>query len=302
MRIDKKRRCNYHVATQKGVLLNEREQMNSLEPDPRGNKKKARPLRAVQRVLAILGSFSIEKPELGISEIGVIVGLTPSSVYRVVASLERGGFLEQNPVTGKYRLGLEIFSLGAIVLEQMGLGRTSYPYMEELSRISRETVNLGVLRQGQVMYVQKIESPELLRAGLTVGSRVPVHCTAIGKVLLAFMPETQLEEVVQQRGLAKHGPNCITSLDLLKAHLAGIRERGYSIDDEELEADMRCIGAPIRNHMGVVIAGIAIAGPARRMTYARLEELRPAILKAAEGISRRIGYSDFSNINHSTAS
>ena len=208
-----------------------------------------------------------------------------------MASLERGGFLEQNPVNGKYRLGLEVFSLGAIVLEQMGLGRTSYPFMEELSQISRETVNLGVLRHGQVMYVQKIESQELLRAGLTVGSRVPVHCTAIGKILLAYMPEPQLEEVVRKRGLAQHGPNCITSLDRLKAHLAGVRERGYSVDDEELEADMRCIGAPIRNHLGVVVAGIAIAGPARRMTYARLDELRPALLNAAEGISRRLGYS-----------
>ncbi|MGI5837271.1 MAG: IclR family transcriptional regulator [Chloroflexota bacterium] len=261
-----------------------------LDPEPRSIQKKARPLRAVQRVMAILGSFSIEKPELGISEISVIVGLTPSSVYRVVASLERGGFLEQNPVTGKYRLGLEIFSLGSIVLEQMGLGRTSYPFLEELSRISRETVNLGILRQGQVMYVQKIESPELLRAGLTVGSRVPAHCTAIGKALLAHLPENRLEEIVKQHGLPQYGPNCITSLEKLKAHLAKVREQGYSVDDEELEADMRCIGAPIWNHMGVVIAGIAIAGPARRMTYARLEELRPAVLKAAEGISQCMGF------------
>lgn len=268
--------------------------MVTLAPEPRINQKKARSLRGVQRVLAILGSFSIERPELGISEIGSIVGLTPSSVYRVVASLERGGFLEQNPVTGKYMLGLEIFSLGSIVLEQMGLGRTAYPFLEELSLISRETINLGVLRQGQVMYVQKIESPELLRAGLTVGSRVPVHCTAIGKSLIAHLPESQLEEIVELRGLARHGPNCITSLDELKVHLAKVRERGYSIDDEELEADMRCIGAPIRNHMGVVVAAVAIAGPARRMTYARLDELRPAVVRAAEGISRRIGYSDYS--------
>lgn len=261
-----------------------------LAHEPRANQKKARPLRAVQRVVAILGSFSIEKPELGISEIAAVVGLTPSSVYRVVASLERGGFLEQNPVTGKYCLGLEIFSLGAIVLEQMGLGRTSYPFLEELSRVSRETVNLGVLRHGQVMYVQKIESPELLRAGLTVGSRVPVHCTSIGKVLLAYLPERELDEIVRQRGLDQHGPNCITSMAQLKPHLVKVREQGYSIDDEELEADMRCIGAPIWDHMGVVVAGIAIAGPARRMTYERLEELRLAVLQAAEGISRRLGY------------
>lgn len=266
--------------------------MVNLAPGPH-TQKKARPLRAVQRVLAILGSFSLEKPELGISEIASVVGLTPSSVYRVVASLEHGGFLEQNPANGKYRLGLEVFSLGAIVLEQMGLGRQSYPFMEELSRISRETVNLGVLRQGQVMWVQKIDSPELLRTGLTVGTRVPVHCTAIGKVLLAHLPEERLEEIVRQRGLGKFGPNCITTLGELKAQLLKVREQGYSIDDEELEADTRGMGAPIRNHMGVVVAGLSVTGPARRLTYARLEELRPALLKAAEGISRRTGYSSF---------
>ncbi len=268
--------------------------MVALPPEPRPNhQKKARPLRAVQRVLAILGSYSLERSELGISEIAAIVGLTPSSVYRVVASLEWGGFLEQNPVTGKYRLGLEVFSLGAVVLEQMGLGRQSFPFLENLSRVSRETVNLGVMRQGQVMYVQKIESPEILRAGLTVGSRVPAHCTAIGKVLLAYMSDDEVEEIVRQRGLGKYGPNCITSLDQLKAHLVKVREQGYSIDDEELGADMRCIGAPVRNHMGVVVAGIAIAGPAQRLSYSRLEELRPAVLEAAQGISRRLGYIPF---------
>lgn len=264
--------------------------MRTVEGELRPNQKKVHPLRAVQRVLAVLQSFSLERPELGITEIAAIVGLNPSSVYRVVASLELGGFLEQNPTTGKYRLGLEVFSLGALVLEQMGLGRQSFPFMEELARISRETVNLGVLRNGQVMYVQKIESPEILRAGLTVGSRVPAHCTAIGKVLLAYLPDDQLEEVVRLRGLDRYGPNTITSLPELKAHLAAIRQRGYSIDDEELGADMRCIGAPIRNHMAQVVAGIAIAGPARRLTYDRLEELRPAVLGAADGISRRLGY------------
>lgn len=262
--------------------------------EPRANQKKARPLRAVQRVLAILGSFSIERPELGISEIGAIVGLTPSSVYRVVASLERGGFLEQNPVTGKYRLGLELFYLGSIVLERMGLGRSAFPFMEELSRISRETINLGVLNQGQVMWVQKIESPELLRTGLTVGTRVPVHCTALGKVMLAYQPEDQVNEIIKMRGLGRFGPKCITDIGKLKLELQKVREQGYSIDDEELEPDTRGMGAPIRNHMGQVTAGISLTGPARRLPFSRLEELRPALLGAAEGISKRIGYSDYS--------
>lgn len=266
----------------------------ALTLEPRTSPKKARPLRAVQRVMAILASFSLERPELGISDIAALVGLTPSSVYRVVASLELGGFLEQNPSTGKYQLGLEVFSLGSIVLEQMGLGRQSFPFMEELARISRETVNLGVLRQGQVMYLQKIESPEILRAGLTVGSRVPVHCTAIGKMLLAHLPESQVEEIVAQRGLPRYGPNTLISLPALKVDLSRIRERGYSIDDEEMGPDMRCIGAPIRNHRGEVVAGLAIAGPAQRLTCARLEELRPALLEAAAGISRRLGYSSYS--------
>ncbi len=263
----------------------------SSDPSLQASQKKARPLRAVQRVMAILDSFSLERPQLGISEIASLVGLTPSSVYRVVATLERGGFLEQDLATGKYRLGLELFSLGAIVLEQMGLGRQSYPFMEELSLISRETINLGVLRHGEVMYVQKIESPEILRAGLTVGSCIPMHCTAIGKVLLAHLPEAQVEEILRHTGLGSFGPNCITDLARLKAHLAEIRERGYSLDDQELQVDARGIAAPIWDHTGKVVAGLSVAGPATRLTFARMEELRPALLRAAEGISRRMGYS-----------
>jgi len=264
----------------------------SSDPSLQASQKKARPLRAVQRVMAILDSFSLERPQLGISEIASLVGLTPSSVYRVVATLERGGFLEQDLATGKYRPGGWNSSPWVrLSWSRWASGGRATPSWKNSLSFRRETINLGVLRHGEVMYVQKIESPEILRAGLTVGSCIPMHCTAIGKVLLAHLPEAQVEEILRHTGLGSFGPNCITDLARLKAHLAEIRERGYSLDDQELQVDARGIAAPIWDHTGKVVAGLSVAGPATRLTFARMEELRPALLRAAEGISRRMGYS-----------
>jgi DNA-binding IclR family transcriptional regulator len=253
--------------------------------------RKTKVVQSVVRAAKILKAFTGGQAELGITKLSEIVGLPVSSVYRIVSSLESEGLIEQDIQNNKYRLSLEIFILGSVVLNHMRLGRDAFPHMKWLAELSGETVNVGALRQGVVVYLQKIESEELLRASLTVGSQVPAHCTAIGKVLLAHLREGELDELVAQTGLKRYGPNTITSLEELKKHLQVVRQRGFSIDDEEFGVDMRCIGAPIRDHTGMVVAGIAIAGPASRLTYETLESLKGPVMEAAEGISRRLGYS-----------
>ena len=130
----------------------------------------------------------------------------------------------------------------------------------------------------------------MLKASFAVGDQAPAHCTAIGKMILAHLPDKELEELVRRNPLEPWGPNTITSLARLTEELRKTRARGYSIDDEELAPDTRCIGAPIRDHMAQVVAAVAISGPAQRLTFERLEELRAPILETARLISERIGY------------
>ncbi|MBC7224453.1 MAG: IclR family transcriptional regulator [Anaerolineae bacterium] len=254
--------------------------------------RKTKLVASVVRAARLLKTFSRERPELGITELANLLNLPPSSVYRLVSSLESEGLMEQDPTTGKYRLSLELFLLGAQVLNQVGLGESSLPFLRRLAEESGETVNMGILRNGRVVYLHKVDSPKVIRASFAIGDQAPAHCTAIGKVLLAYLSDREVEELVRQHPLEKWGPNTITSLEALKEELQRTRERGYSLDDEEFAPNIRCIGAPVRDHLGQVVAGIAISGPAHRLSLERLEELREPILETACQISQRMGYRD----------
>ncbi len=259
-------------------------------PETTRKPRKTKLVASVVRAARLLKAFSRQRPELGITELSHLLKLPPSSVYRLVSSLESEGLMEQDPTTGKYRLSLDLFLLGAQVLDQVGLGEASLPFLRRLAEQSGETVNMGILRNGVVVYLHKVESPNVIRASFSIGDQAPAHCTAIGKVLLAHLPERELEALVRRRPLEKWGPNTITSLEALKEELRRTRERGYSVDNEEFSANIRCIGAPVRDYLGQVVAGIAISGPAHRLTLERLEELREPILGTARQISERLGY------------
>lgn len=257
--------------------------------------RKTKLVASVVRAARLLKTFSRQRPELGITELAHLLRLPPSSVYRLVSSLESEGLMEQDPTTGKYRLSLDLFLLGAQVLDQAGLGEASLPFLRRLAEVSGETVNMGILREGMVVYLHKVESPNVIRTSFAIGDRAPAHCTAIGKVLLAHLSDRELEGLVRQCPLEKWGPNTITSLEALKEELRRTRERGYSLDNEEFAANIRCIGAPVRDYLGQVVAGIAISGPAHRLSLERLEELREPILETARWISERLGYREASS-------
>ncbi|MCI0478381.1 MAG: IclR family transcriptional regulator [Anaerolineales bacterium] len=242
------------------------------------------------RANRILKVLAVEPGEFSLLEISRAAKLPSSTVYRLLATLENEGLVERSDDGLRYRLGLEIFRLGSAILNNMRLEREAYPFMQKLAELSGETVNLGVLSGHSVLYLQKIESKESLRADLVVGGLVPSYCSATGKVLLAFLPEGQLELLFRDTRLVRMGPNCITSLDQLKQELALIRQRGYSIDDQEFSSQIRATGAPIWSHRQRVIAAIAVAGPATRLTPTRLNELVLATTHTASEISARLGY------------
>lgn len=246
--------------------------------------------QSIGRASRILKALGDSRSRLSLAEIGEIVGLPPSTVYRLLATLEEEGFVERDSDDNKYRLGLELFRLGSTVVKDMRLVREAYPLMQHVADACGETVNLGILRDFSVLYLEKIESEAPLRADLVVGGLVPAYCTALGKALLAHLPEPQLDELLTSHPLRKIGPNCITSPPQLKEELSRIRQRGYSTDDEEFSTGIRAIGAPIWNRRNQVIAGIAIAGPASRLSLERLDDLASLIVQAADDISKRLGY------------
>jgi DNA-binding IclR family transcriptional regulator len=246
-------------------------------------------IQSIERAVAILNAFSAETPELGVTELAERLALHKSTVHRFLVNLEAAGLVERNTRSQRYRLGLRIFELGGLVLQQMNLWDEALPFLEGLVRDSGETGHLAVLDSGEAIYIERVEARRALRIPSAVGRGYPAHATNLGKVLLAYLPPEDLREVVRARGLAAYTPHTITDPGRLDAELARIRAQGYAVDNEEYDEGLRCIGAPIQDHTGHVVAALGIGGPVTRVTPARVAELAELVMRAAKGLSRRLG-------------
>lgn len=239
--------------------------------------------------LRLLKAFSDEDSELGISALAQRLGLAKSTVHRLASTLIGADMLEQNPETGRYRLGLALLELGALVRRNMDVSNEAKPYLRMLRETTGETVHLAILDHASVFYVTKLESKQAIRMSSEVGARAPVHCTGDGKALLAFQPEDFVDEVIGC-GLPERTPHTLTDPKALRRDLAAIRTRGYAIDDEESELGLRSVAATIRSESGAVIASLSIAGPAQRISKKILASHAREVVKAADAISQRLGY------------
>jgi IclR family KDG regulon transcriptional repressor len=246
-------------------------------------------IQAIERAVAILNAFSTDRPELGVTELADRLGLHKSTVHRFLVNLETGGLVERNPRTARYRLGLRLFELGGLVLQQLNLWDEALPFLEGLVRDTGETGHLAVLDGGEAIYIEKVEARRALRIPSAVGRGYPAHATNLGKVLLAYLPPEQVRAIVEERGLAAYTPNTIIDLARLEAELVRIRSCGYAVDNEEYDEGLRCIGAPIQDHTGHVVAALGIGGPVTRVTPGRVGELAELVMAAAKGLSRRLG-------------
>ncbi len=246
-------------------------------------------IQSVERAVAILNAFSAEEPELGVTELADRLDLHKSTVHRFLVNLEAAGLVERNRLTARYRLGLRIFELGGLVLQQMSLWDEALPFLEGLVRDSGETGHLAVLDGGEAVYIEKVEARKALRIPSAIGRGYPAHATSLGKLLLAHLTADARDLVLAERGLARCTPNTITDRDRLNTELDLIRSQGFAVDDEEYEEGLRCIGAPIVGHTGHVVAAIGIGGPVTRVTPRRVGELAELVMSAAASLSRRMG-------------
>jgi IclR family KDG regulon transcriptional repressor len=259
-----------------------------MEQAQNGKPARAR-LSSVANSIRLLTSFSGEEDELGITTLATRLRLAKSTVHRLATTLTGAGFLEQNGETGKYRLGVALFELGALVRRRMDVANEARPKLRELLEKTGETVQLGIVDHYSVLYVYEMESRHAIRMAAAVGARAPLHCTAVGKVLLAYQPADYVKQLIT-RGLKAHTPKSVTRREALLELLAEVAQREYAIDDEESENGLRAVAAPVRNHTGNVIAALGVAAPVQRMTKKDMQTCVPSVIATAAAVSARLGY------------
>ncbi|MFI4990225.1 MAG: IclR family transcriptional regulator [Solirubrobacterales bacterium] len=250
--------------------------------------------QSLERGLAILSCFTPKRPVLGIADIADELGMSRSTTHRYVITLLALGYLEQG-ASRKYRLGLRVTDLGMSALNSTGLREHAQPYLEELRQRTSYTVSLAVLDGPEVLYVDRARSFRRGQGqdGLDVrtGSRLPAYCTAMGKLLLANLPEPDQRELLTQVKLTKHGPNTITSKKGLREELEEVLDANFAVDDEELAKNLYSIAAPVRNEARQVVAAVEIAVPSSMITIGELvDALGPHLVSTADRISARLGF------------
>ena len=246
-------------------------------------------MKSAVRLFAVLETLCVNG-ETGLTELSRQLAIGKSSTHRFLSVLRDLGYVDKNGENDKYFATLRVFELGALVRGRIRLVQLVRPYMEQLGNQFHETINLAFFEQGEVVYIDKVESVKTLRMDLAIGRQVPAHCTALGKVFLANLPQDQLTNYLRACKLQAHTDRTITEAEELKMHLDRVRRQGFAIDDGELDEGIRCIAAPIKGEFGKVLAAISIAGPSIRMTMERLKSLREPLMNVTTSISHQIGY------------
>lgn len=244
----------------------------------------------MDRALAILDTLSAEGPDLSLGEISDKLDLHKSTAHRLMMVLERHKLIERNSVNGRYRLGLKLFELGTRAVSQLDLRERARPFLEKLVLETSETVHLCVLDDSEVVYLDKVEPVRSVRMATSVGRRNPAHCTAVGKAIMAYLSDAQVEEIIRKQGMKAMTGNTITSLVELKKELKTVRERGYAIDNEEIEEGVRCVGCVVRNFSGVPLAAISVSAPTFRLTKDKVKALSQPVVAAAGALSGELGF------------
>jgi DNA-binding IclR family transcriptional regulator len=246
-------------------------------------------LSSVTSALLVLKVFSEDEAEIGISSLAKRLGLAKSTVHRLAVTLAAEGFLEQNPENGRYRLGLSLFALGALVRRRMDVSNQARPLLGALRDNTQEAVHLAILAQSSIMYLYNLESAQAIGIRSYIGARKPAFCTSEGRAMLAYAPAEVVAGVIRD-GLVARTPKTLTDPQALQRSLDEVRQLGYAIDDEESEVGMRGIAAPIRDISGKVIAAIGLAGPIQRLTKKDLRGLSTQVVATAEAVSVRLGH------------
>ena len=247
-------------------------------------------IKTVLNSLELLEAFKGEKPELGVSELSKILKLHKNKIFRLLATLEYMGYIEQDTFTENYRLGLKSLELGQSFIHHLRLLSIAKPVLKELVGKIKESAYVGVIREKNVIYLDIVEADQVLKVASRVGNMLPIYATAIGKSQIAFESKDSIEKLLPDK-LKAFTKNTITDKDNLFTELEKIRRQGYAIDNEELDEGVICVGAPLRDYTTHIIGGISVSAPVIRTTPEKLKNIIiPLAIEASNTISGKLGY------------
>lgn len=247
-------------------------------------------VKSIVKALDILELLD-KKSELGITEVSENLELDKSTVHRLMSTLKEKGYVVQNTSNNKYLNSFKLFEMGNNVVEKLGLRRQAQPYLEHLARTTNETVNLAIMYDANIIYIDKIESSATIKVNLNVGKKLPAYCTGLGKAMIAFMPQKKIQEIMKDVEFVQYTDKTVADIDKLMEQLKEIKAQGYSIDDEEYVEGLKCVAAPIFNYSGDVIAAISVAVPKYRYDEGEKNIGYKKIIKnTAINLSKDLGY------------
>ena len=255
----------------------------------KSDARKRERLSSVATAIRLLKAFSEDEVDIGISDLARRLGIAKSTAHRLAVTLMSEGLLEQDRDSGKYRLGVALFRLGALVRRRMDVSNEARPYLYDLREKVNESVHLAILDGTEIMYVYNLESTHAIRMRSDIGVRKPAYCTAEGQAILAFAAKEVVDQAIAA-GLKPRTPNTITSPERFLKALAAVRQRGCAIEDEESELGMVCVAAPIRDDAGAVAGRWASRGPVSRLSKKAVAGIIPHVIATAEQVSARLGY------------
>lgn len=249
------------------------------------------PSIAVERAVWILEAVAQHAGGMANAELSRSLEIPKSSASYILRTLERYGYLRRDPASGKYRLGLKVLSLGRDVLAGMDIGELARPVLRTLVERTQMTAHLAMLDRGEAVYIEKVDSPGFVKMDTWVGRRMHVHSTSVGKVLVAYLPKSEVEAILRERGLKKRTPKTIVTAARFFTELEQVRAQGYAVDDEENSLGARCLGAPVFDALGKVEAAVGLSGTRAELDDMSLPRIAELVKESARKISRLLARS-----------
>jgi len=247
-------------------------------------------IQSVERALKILDLFDEHKSELKITEISEKMGLHKSTVHSLLKTLHEYSYIDQNPDNGKYRLGLKLAERGNLVISNMDIRKTAKKYLLDLSAKTGQTVHLGILDGREGVYIDKVEGEQSIIRYSRIGRRLPLHSTAIGKVLLAYQPPNELEHLLKNYNYQYQTANTIINEAVFRKEIEKVKEQGYAVDEQENEQGVRCAAVPIFNGKGRVLAAISISTLISRVNDPELQIFIDLLKTSCNELSEQMRY------------
>lgn len=272
----------------------------SLQPATRRGRRRGRPVKAslndggtpvqsLARALVLLEHLAAAERGITLTDLARRAHLAPSTTHRLLTTLEHRGFAELDAERGLWFVGVRAFAVGNAFLAHRDFITTARPFMRQLMEESGESVNLGILEEGAVVFLSQVECREMMRMFVRLGGRVPAHASGVGKALLAALPEADVNAILERIGLQRFTDNTIDTRAILREDLNVVRSRGYAFDDEEHAVGLRCVASTLHDELGEPLAAISLSGPRARITDQRVDVLGRLVRDTADDITAALG-------------